>query len=90
MIKPLSECLLYAFVDTTCLRGRAPAAVAQQLCDGGADVIQLRAKQSLPEEVRHMAEAVLPVTRRAGIAFVVNDHVAIAQAVGAEFAHLGQ
>ena len=45
-MKPLSECRLYAFVDTTCLRGRAPQAVAQHLCDGGADLIQLRAKQS--------------------------------------------
>lgn len=90
MMKPLSECLLYAFVDTTCLQGRAPGVVAQQLCDGGADVIQLRAKQSSAEQVRRMAEAVLPVTRQAGIPLVINDHVAIAEDIGAEFAHLGQ
>jgi thiamine-phosphate pyrophosphorylase len=89
-MKPLSECRLYAFVDTTCLRGRAPEVVAQQLCDGGADVLQLRAKKSSPAEIRRMAEAILPVTRRAGIALVINDHVEIAQAVGAEYAHVGQ
>jgi thiamine-phosphate pyrophosphorylase len=87
---PLQQCRLYAFVDTAFLRGRAPAAVAQQLCDGGADLIQLRAKQSPIEEVRRLAEAILPVTRRAGIGLVINDHPFLAQELGAEFCHLGQ
>jgi thiamine-phosphate pyrophosphorylase len=89
-MKPLSECLLYAFVDTTCLRGRPPAEVARQLCDGGADLVQLRAKQSPPAEIRRMAEAILPVTRAAGVGLVINDHLKIAQEIGAEFCHLGQ
>jgi thiamine-phosphate pyrophosphorylase len=89
-MKPLQECRLYAFVDTTCLRGRAPGVVAQQLCDGGADLIQLRAKQSPLGEIRRLAEAILPVTQRAGIGLVINDHLAIAQEMGAEFCHLGQ
>jgi thiamine-phosphate pyrophosphorylase len=89
-MKPLTECRLYAFVDTAYLRGRTPEDVAQQLCDGGADLIQLRAKQSPLEEVRRLAEAILPVTRRAGIGLVINDHPALAQELGAEFCHLGQ
>jgi thiamine-phosphate pyrophosphorylase len=89
-MKPLQECRLYAFVDTTYLHGRAPEAIARQLCDGGADLIQLRAKQSPPEEVRRLAEAILPVTQRAGIALVINDHASLAREVGAEFCHLGQ
>ncbi|MGO8931185.1 MAG: thiamine phosphate synthase [Limisphaerales bacterium] len=89
-MKPLPQCQLYAFVDTTYLRGRAPGTVAQQLCDGGADLIQLRAKQLPPEEVRRLAEEILPVTTRAGIALVINDHLSVAREVGAEFCHLGQ
>jgi thiamine-phosphate pyrophosphorylase len=89
-MRPLQECRLYAFVDTAYLRGRAPAVIAQQLCDGGADLIQLRAKQSPRLEVRRLAEAILPVTRRAGIGLVINDHLSVAQEVGAEFCHLGQ
>lgn len=89
-MRPLTECWLYAFVDTTCLRGRAPEAVAQQLCEGGADLIQLRAKQSPLKEIRRMAEAILPVTRAAGVGLVINDHAAIAEELGAEFCHLGQ
>ncbi len=89
-MKPLTECRLYAFVDTSYLRGRPPEAVAEQLCEGGADVIQLRAKQSPPEGVRRLADAILPVTQQAGIALVINDYLSIAQDIGAEFCHLGQ
>ena len=89
-MKPLQECRLYAFVDTGYLRGRAPGSIAQQLCDGGADLIQLRAKQSSPEQIRRLAEEILPVTKQAGVALVINDHLLVALEVGAEFCHLGQ
>jgi thiamine-phosphate pyrophosphorylase len=89
-VRPLSECQLYAFVDAAYLHGRPPGGLARQLCDGGADLIQLRAKQSPLEEVRRLAEAILPVTRRAGVPLVINDHYSLAQDLGAEFCHLGQ
>jgi thiamine-phosphate pyrophosphorylase len=89
-MKPLSDCRLYTFVDTAYLRGRAPELVAQQLCNGGSDLIQLRAKNFSPDEIRPMARAILPVTQRAGVGLVINDHPAIATEVGAEFCHLGQ
>ncbi len=89
-MRPLHECRLYAFVDTTYLCGRAPEAVARQLCDGGADLIQLRAKESPPDEIRRMAQAILPVTRRADVGLVINDHPLLAQEVGGGFCHLGQ
>jgi thiamine-phosphate pyrophosphorylase len=89
-MKPLSECRLYAFVDTAYLNGHAPEVVAQQLCDGGADLIQLRAKSSSQEEVQRMAEAILPITRRANVGLVINDYLEVAKEVGAEICHLGQ
>jgi thiamine-phosphate pyrophosphorylase len=89
-MKPLSECLLYAFVDTAYLRGRPPQLLARQLCDGGADLIQLRAKHASAEEVQRMAEDLLPLTRAAGVGLVINDHHAIARIVGADSCHLGQ
>lgn len=89
-MKPLADCRLYAFVDTAFLRGRAPRVVAQQLCDGGADLIQLRAKGSPLDEVRRMAEAILPITRQANVGLVINDHLSMAREVAAEFCHLGQ
>jgi thiamine-phosphate pyrophosphorylase len=89
-MKPLADCQLYTFVDTAYLHGRAPELVAQQLCDGGSDLIQLRAKNSSPEEIHAMAEKILPVTRRANVGLVINDHLEIAREIGADFCHLGQ
>lgn len=89
-MKPLEDCKLYTFVDTAWLNGRAPELIAQQLCDGGSDLIQLRAKRSSPDEIRRMAEAIVPITKRAGVGLVINDYPKIACEVGAEFCHLGQ
>jgi thiamine-phosphate pyrophosphorylase len=89
-VKPLADCKLYTFVDTAYLHGRAPEIIAQQLCDGGSDLIQLRAKNSSPEEIRRMAEKILPITKRANVGLVINDHLEIARETGAEFCHLGQ
>ena len=89
-MKPLSECRLYTFVDTAYLHGRDPAALTRQLCEGGSDLIQLRAKGSPVDDVRRLAEAILPVTRAAGVGLVINDHLAVAREVGAEFCHMGQ
>lgn len=89
-MKALHECRLYAFVDTAYLRGRDPLEVGRQLCEGGADILQLRAKGALPEEIRRLAENLLPITTAAGVPLVINDHPAIASAVGAPYCHLGQ
>jgi len=89
-MRPLTDCSLYAFVDTAYLNGRTPQFIAQQLCDGGADLIQLRAKNSSPEEIRSIAESILPITNRANVGLVINDHLSVARQVGAELCHLGQ
>jgi thiamine-phosphate pyrophosphorylase len=89
-VKPLSDCKLYTFVDTAYLNGRAPELVAQQLCDGGSDLIQLRAKNSSPDEIRAMAEKILPITKRANVGLVINDYDDIARELDADFCHLGQ
>lgn len=89
-MKPLAECRLYTFVDAAYLNGSSPEEVARELCDGGSDLIQLRAKEFAPDQIRRMAEAILPVTTRAKVGLVINDYPELARDVGAEFAHLGQ
>jgi thiamine-phosphate pyrophosphorylase len=89
-MKLLADCRLYAFVDSAYLHGRAPDRVASQLCEGGADLIQLRAKTSSVAEIRAMAESILPITRAAGVGLVINDHLQIADELGADICHLGQ
>jgi thiamine-phosphate pyrophosphorylase len=89
-MKPLAQCRLYTFIDTAYLGKRPAAEVARQLCDGGSDLIQLRAKGATAEEVFRLAEEILPVVRRADVGLVINDHWEIACKVGADFCHLGQ
>jgi len=89
-MKPIVDCRLYAFVDGAYLNGRPPDEIARQLCDGGADIIQLRAKDWSENEVREAAKTILPVTREAEIPLVINDYWSLASELGAEFCHLGQ
>ncbi len=89
-MKPLADCRLYAFIDSAYLHGRPPAEVASKLCEGGADIIQLRAKDWGESEIRAAAEKILPVTRAAEISLVINDYWALASELGAEGCHLGQ
>jgi thiamine-phosphate pyrophosphorylase len=89
-MKPLSDCRLYAFVDTAYMRGRSSTNLAAELCNGGADLIQVRAKDASREEVQRLAQAVLKVTRPAGVGLVINDHPSVARELGADFCHLGQ
>jgi thiamine-phosphate pyrophosphorylase len=89
-MKPLSDCRLYTFVDTAWLHGRQPQDLTQQLCDGGSDLIQLRAKDWSPDDIRKTAAALLLITSRAGVWLVINDHPSIASEVGAGVCHLGQ
>jgi thiamine-phosphate pyrophosphorylase len=84
------RCQLYTFVDTAYLAGRSPALVATQLCDGGADVIQVRAKQESLDEVRRLVEEVKAITDRHAVILVVNDYPEIAVEFGVPAVHLGQ
>jgi thiamine-phosphate pyrophosphorylase len=81
---------LYAFVDLAYLRGQSPERITQELCDGGADLIQLRAKSLTAKEILEVARRIRPITSAANVGLVINDHPAIAARVGADFCHLGQ
>ena len=89
-MKSLADCRLYTFVDTAYLQGRDPVEITRALCDGGSDLIQLRAKGEPPEVVSQWACKILPITRSAGVRLVINDHFALAETVEADVCHLGQ
>src|SRR6185503_13614378 len=89
-MKPLERCRLYTFVDMAYLHGRKAVEVARQLCSGGADVIQLRAKEAEKEVVRKMGADLLAVTSGAGVWLVINDYPDVALEIGAPASHLGQ
>jgi thiamine-phosphate pyrophosphorylase len=86
----LARARLYAFIDTAYLHGKDPTDVARQLCAGGADMVQLRAKGLPEKEAGEMARCVAPILQDAGVALVINDFPVVAAEVGAAFCHLGQ
>ncbi len=89
-MKPLLEARLYAFIDTAYCEHSKVGEIARQLCEGGADIIQLRAKGATGLEIRRMAENILPVTTAAQVPLVINDFLNVAREVGAAYCHLGQ
>ena len=89
-MKPLVDCQLYAFLDAAYLAGRDPVELTRQLCDGGSDLVQLRAKAWAADRILRLAEVLQPLCQAAGVWLVVNDHPEIARAVGAPLCHLGQ
>jgi thiamine-phosphate pyrophosphorylase len=67
-----------------------PVAVAGAAARGGAGLIQLRAKGLGQRDYLDLAQRVQAAVRTAGALFAVNDHAAVARALGADALHLGQ
>ena len=90
MSRDLSDAVLYAILDLGYVEDSDLEATSRALIAGGADLLQLRAKDHAAEEIEPMARRVLPICREAGIPFIVNDHPSIAARVGADGVHVGQ
>ena len=86
----LSRCRLYGILDLGYVDSSEIAGVAEQMIDGGVDLIQLRAKARPSGEVATIATALQEITLRRGVPLVINDHPAIARSMRAEGVHLGQ
>ncbi|QLH77026.1 thiamine phosphate synthase [Halosimplex rubrum] len=68
---------------------RTTRAVVEAAVAGGVDVVQLREKDRSARERYHLGRKLRTLTREAGVAFVVNDRVDLADAVDADGVHLG-
>lgn len=64
--------------------------VTEALLDGGARMIQLRAKTLPAREILALARELVPVTHQRGATLIVNDRPDIARLAGADGVHLGQ
>lgn len=81
---------LYVIIDPAVTGGRGPLYVAHEAVEGGARLIQLRDKSRERGVQLTLAEALVALCREAGALFIVNDHVDLALAAGADGVHLGQ
>ncbi|SAL72825.1 thiamine-phosphate pyrophosphorylase [Caballeronia arvi] len=82
---------LYLVLDPVQCGGHdAAVRVARAALEGGATLVQLRAPEWHKRAWFDLARELLPITRAHGVPFVINDHVDVALAVGADGVHIGQ
>src|SRR5581483_8634532 len=81
---------LYAILDPEVAAGRAPEEALRALLDGGAAMIQLRAKSLAPRDFLELARLARAETRARGCRLIVNDRADVALACDADGVHLGQ
>jgi len=67
-----------------------PIEQARVACEGGASMVQLRAKRATDSLTLEWAVAIREITRKFGVGFFVNDRFDLALAAGADGVHLGQ
>lgn len=81
---------LYAVTDRTWLNGRTLAEVVEEVILGGVTMVQLREKDKTPDEILAAAREIIPVCKKYGVPFIMNDSIELARAAGADGVHLGQ
>ncbi|MGF1447818.1 MAG: thiamine phosphate synthase [Opitutales bacterium] len=87
----LHQARFYGILDSGYLSDVAAyEAKARALIDGGADIVELRAKDADEAVLRGLIERVLPLFVEAGIPLTLNDAVALAAEYDGLGAHIGQ
>lgn len=81
---------LYVIINTTTDDEYSPIELAKMAINGGADVIQFRDKGDGTDAFLFLAKGIKELCQEAGVVFIVNDRVDIAEAVDADGVHLGQ
>ena len=89
-MKSLAQCWLYGIVDLGYVAPNRIESVAEQMIEGGIDVLQLRAKGVPEPEVEKLGWRLAAVTGAAGVPFIINDYPQLVASVGAQGAHVGQ
>ncbi len=90
-MRALHECRLYGIIDL----GYVPrlgdcSRIVEQMVTGGVDLIQLRGKGRLINELVNLASDIHEITARSDTPLIVNDHAEIAARVPVEGVHVGQ
>ncbi|MCS7221109.1 MAG: thiamine phosphate synthase [Anaerolineae bacterium] len=81
---------VYVITDRRTAGGRSVLDIVRAAIRGGATVVQLREKEASTRAIIELGQALLEITRAAGIPLIVNDRVDVALAIGAEGVHVGQ
>jgi len=89
-MRALSDCRLYGIIDLGYVEEADLACVAEQMVEGGVDLIQLRGKGRPIEKLADLAATLHQLTARSSTPLIMNDHAEIASRVPVEGVHVGQ
>jgi thiamine-phosphate pyrophosphorylase len=89
-MKPLSDCRLYGILDLGYVAANDIGRVTSQMCEGGIDLLQLRAKDHTEGQIQSLGECIAPIAGQAGVPLIINDFPELVPAIGAQGAHVGQ
>lgn len=89
-MKSLADCHLYGIVDLSYVSPPDLERVTEEMCEGGCDIVQLRAKQHTEEAIESFALRIVPICDSAGVPLILNDFPELVPAIGAAGAHVGQ
>lgn len=81
---------LYVITDKKLIPRDAFVTTVEKAIRGGANVVQLREKDTPGDEVLKLGEALLKLTRKYGVPLIINDSIELAQEIGADGVHLGE
>lgn len=86
----MKDSRLYCILDLGYVAEENAATLTTALLAGGADILQLRAKQQDLATIKRVAQCLLPLCRAAGVPFILNDFPSLAADIGADGVHIGQ
>ncbi|MBL9130235.1 MAG: thiamine phosphate synthase [Verrucomicrobiaceae bacterium] len=90
MKKSPAAARLYGILDLGYVQPAQVESMTVALCEGGVDLIQLRAKKTAKSEVEKLARQMQAVLRDFDVPLIINDHADIAAQIACEGIHVGQ
>lgn len=90
MTVKLLDLRLYLIADLALLGTRSAESVIMPAVRGGVTLVQLRGKQASGRALHMAAQTLMSALAGSGVKLIINDNIAVAQAVGAAGVHLGQ
>ena len=88
--RPLSPLTAIVDAEIASRAGWTPRDLARACLDGGARLLQVRAKHASGAALLDLAAAITPLAHAAGAVVIVNDRADIARLAGADGVHVGQ
>jgi thiamine-phosphate pyrophosphorylase len=89
-LRTLHDCHLYGIIDLGYVGIGDCNRIAQQMIEGGVELIQLRGKERSIDELVDLAAELHELTTRSSTPLIANDHAEIAKRVPVEGVHVGQ